>query len=146
MGKQRRASPLADPVRLRIRAAEQLLAASEVLIPRHGRISVYLAGLAAECILKALILCQIEKSRRREVDASEDFRGQQGHNYEELRRVFRRLTRGRDLPVEWARDFRYIGGVWSVHMRYEPKLLPEKEATAVWEAASRLLTALRRTV
>jgi hypothetical protein len=146
MGKQRRASPLADSVRMRIRAAEQLLSASQVLIPRHGWIAVYLAGLSAECSLKALVLCQVEKSRRRDLDESDDFRGQLGHNYEELRRVFRRLTRGRDLPVEWARDLRYIGGVWSVHMRYEPKVFPENEASAVWDAASRLLAAIQRTI
>jgi hypothetical protein len=146
MGKRGSSSALADPVRMRIRAAEQLLGAAYDLIPRYGRIAVYLSGLSAECSLKAHILCQVKNSQRRKVDASAEFRGREGHSYDDLRRLLRRLTGGRDVPVEWARDLRYIGGVWSVDMRYEPKLLPEKEATAVWEAASRLLVAIRRTV
>ena len=146
MRKRRQSAPLADPVRMRIRAAEQLLAAAEDLIPRHARIAVYLAGLSAECSLKAHILCQVQRSQRNEIDASAEFRGREGHSYEELRRFSRSLSGGRDVPVEWARNLRYISGVWSVHMRYEPKLQSEKEATAVWNAASQLLTAIKRTV
>lgn len=146
MGKRQRSTSLTDPVRMRIRASEQLLAAAEDLIPRHARIAVYLAGLSAECSLKAHVLCQVQKSRRNEIDASPEFRGREGHSYEELRRFLRSLTGGRDVPVEWARHLRYISGVWSVHMRYDPKLLAEKEALAVWNAASHLLAAIKRTV
>lgn len=117
-----------------------------MLLTRHGRIGVYLAGLAVECALKALVLSEVPSSQRNQVDNSQDFRGRGGHSYEDLRRMYRRQTGGRDIPVEWSRDLRYIAGLWSVEMRYQPKLLRERDATAAWNAASNLVTGIRRKI
>jgi len=137
-------SPSSDPtIRIRLIASEDLRQSSEVLLKDHGRIAIYLAGLAVECALKALVLSEVPASRRRSVDEGEEFRGRKGHSYDDLRRILRRQSGGRDIPVDWTRDLRLIDAVWEVDMRYSPKRVPEGEATPVWEAASRLIQRIK---
>lgn len=137
-------APSSDPIiRTRLRASEELLESSEVLLERHGRIAIYLAGLAVECALKALVLSEVAAGRRKQLDEGEEFRGRQGHSYDDLRRIPRRESRGRDIPPEWARDLRLIDAVWEVDMRYEPKLVRKSEAIPICAAASRLVQRIR---
>jgi HEPN domain-containing protein len=137
-------SPSPDPtISTRLRAAEDLRQASEILLTDHGRIAIYLAGLAVECALKALVLGEVPVSRRRAMDESEEFRGRKGHSYDDLRRVLRRESGGRDIPIDWTRDLRLINAIWEVDMRYAPKRIPEGEATPVWEAASRMVQRIK---
>jgi hypothetical protein len=136
--------PSSDPIiRTRLRAAQELLESSEILLERHGRIAIYLAGLAVECALKALVLSEVAIGRRKLMDEGEEFRGRKGHSYDDLRRILRRESRGRDIPPQWARDLRLIDAVWEVDMRYEPKLIRKGEAIPVCQAASRLVQWIR---
>lgn len=129
-----------------MRAAEELLDSAKILLPRHGRIAVYLAGLAVECALKALVLGQVTASRRRELDEGPEFRGEAGHSYANLRLIHRRETGGRDLPTDWARDLRLLEEIWQVDMRYDPRLLRASDAAPLWDTAARLVSGVRRQI
>lgn len=79
------------------------------------RASVYLAGYAVECILKALLLSSSPAGERAAVLAT--FGGAGAHNIGWLRdRVVARCGR---LPVGVARPVSLVGS-WSTDLRYEP--------------------------
>lgn len=137
-------SPISDNiVRRRMRAAEELLSSARVLLDRHGRIGVDLSGLGVECALKALVLAHVAASRRQELDEGPEFRGPIGHSYANLRLLFRHVTRGRDLPLDRARDLRLLEDFWRVDMRYDPRMVRASDAIPLWNAASRMITRVR---
>jgi hypothetical protein len=100
--------------------------------------AVYLAGYAVECMLKALILSSIPPARR--MAASRDFRGKKAHDYEELRRQYRKATKGRtiDFPSEINQAFTLVGW-WSTDLRYEVGLVLEREAIGFLMATKNIL-------
>ena len=89
--------------------------------------AIYLSGYAVECILKALILSSVPKANR--VAASRDFRGSKAHDYEALRRRYRRGPKGTtvNFPPEINQAFTLVGW-WSTDLRYAVGEVPEREA------------------
>jgi hypothetical protein len=112
---------------------------AEVLL-RAGNTTgaVYMAGYSIECILKALLLSSLPSKDREKMSST--FRGKWAHNYEELRRRYRRSAKGKmvDFPLEINRAFALVGW-WSTELRYKAGLIPEKEAAGFLSATETIL-------
>jgi hypothetical protein len=129
--------PQAAEARLFYQAARQRFEDAELLWSEGRNTgSVYLAGYAVECILKALILASIaEPGKRKQVQGS--FRGSRAHDFAWLRFLY--LSHGGpSLPVDAAKQFARVN-LWSTDLRYSPGTLRRNEAAAVLEAARGIL-------
>ena len=113
-------------------AAVHRLEAAEDLEQGHPLDSLYLAGYAIECSLKALILSQTPK-RSRQKTFTEEFRGSVAHDFESLNSKLRLLKF--HLPKEQLAKLRIANAIWSVDLRYESKLPMAKDLAAVLEFA-----------
>src|SRR6266498_3597504 len=106
-----------DPIiRKMYGAAVHRLEAAEDLEQGHSLDSLYLAGYAIECSLKALILSQTPE-RSRQKTFTEEFRGSVAHDFESLNSKLRRLNFL--LPKEQLAKLRVANAIWSVDLRYE---------------------------
>ena len=79
--------------------------------------ATYLAGYAVECILKALILNSVPKSRQMEV--AREFRGQRAHDFQWLRKRYAQ-THAPGITEEVRRRLLYVS-TWETALRYEPR-------------------------
>ena len=118
-----------------LRAGRERLDDARVLSDQ-GRYAgaVYLAGYAAECGLKALLLSAVPTAREREVIDS--FRGAAAHNLYALRARYAN-ERGPDFPPEAARAFGEVAD-WAVRLRYDPRRAAAREAERFVASAARL--------
>lgn len=136
-------------IRLFERAADQRLTTAEFLL-KHGFLvdSVYLAGYAVECALKALVL---RWTPRREFDATREKLtqvGAKGHDFEYLKGVLKERRRAKD------KSDREVLGVlaihlkvvasWSTDLRYQVGTLSARRATAFFDAAKAIRDACAR--
>jgi hypothetical protein len=100
------------------RVALQRMDDGELILERLKRptAAVYLAGYAAECILKSLLLLAATPTGDRSRTIGQ-FIGSRGHDLEWLRG---RLSEcGVTIPAPVSRDFAYIS-TWSTNLRYDP--------------------------
>src|SRR5437588_205859 len=117
--------PKAPEARLFYRVSHERLADARILRER-GRTtgSVYLAGYAVECMLKALVLSRPTGSARSAM--ADSFRGSKGHDFGWLRRAYLR-GRGQALPPDIRTAFEEVN-TWSTHVRYFPGQIGQRRA------------------
>lgn len=116
-----------------VRAAGLRLDSAE-LLRKNGMNadSIYLAGYAVECALKALLLSTYPFPKRRGVT----FQGAGWHNYARLREELHR--RRIDLPSNIMREFRRVH-TWSNELRYETSRRTAEEAETFCKSAMAIL-------
>jgi hypothetical protein len=114
------------------RAAKQRLLEAELILAKAElpAASIYLAGYAIECILKAFLLTLTPPTERAEVRRAlrEDF----GHNLRRLRAGL--VLRGANPPRDVTRDLLFASS-WSPALRYEPGPAKPAEAKRFLDAA-----------
>lgn len=117
-------------------AARQRLTSAEVLY-RHQMYldAMYLAGYAAECSLKAVLLTRVPLRQRRQFRLWH-FRGAGAHDFESLKALLKR--RNVTLPLAVNRAIRAFAR-WSPELRYEVRRKSAKEAENFVHAANDLL-------
>ena len=93
--------------------------------------AVYLAGYCVECLLKALILCQVPAGKREQV--REQFRGGKAHDFVWLRDMYR-VHKGPNLPPDVVEAFSEVA-IWDTDLRYEPGTVADDDAIAFLRAA-----------
>ena len=106
-----------------------------VVLLEHNRLTgaYYLAGYGVECILKALVLSEIGSPKQRS-DVEHSFRGQAGHNIEELRRLYVKVS-GRTIPTSISRLL-FLLKTWETDIRYESSARSKKETVAFLNAVA----------
>ncbi len=126
------AMPSSVEARRFYRAAFQRFREAEVLLTAgYTTGSIYLAGYAVECILKALILAATPAGEH--VAVLKTFKGGKAHDYEWRRAVY--LTRGvASFPRQVNRQFNLINDR-STELRYSPRTARGDEAEAFTQAA-----------
>ena len=97
--------------------------------------AVYLAGYAAECMLKTLLLGATPRGRRAEVFAG--FRGAGGHDLRRLRARYAAAAGG-TIPNGISLDLLYLSR-WTTDLRYSPKAMPDDFARDFLAATDRVL-------
>lgn len=109
------------------RAATQRLDTARFLLKNfnYNLDAVYLAGYAAECSLKALILDRTPKknwaARCQEISS-----GAKAHNFDFLEEILRR-TRG-SIPDEIVKSLNVVRLAWMTSLRYLGAIIPYPEA------------------
>src|SRR5437899_1318789 len=108
--------------------AHQRFEDAEILLKRDRLTgAVYLAGYGVECILKALILSSIdEPARVGQVEGS--FKGQAGHNLEELKRLYKKES-GQVIPLDISKALQRVA-TWGPDLRYQVSVKSRKDANA----------------
>ena len=96
--------------------------------------SIYLAGYAVECILKALLLTHTPATERATVLST--FRGAIAHNIGWLRDQI--VARSGRLPANEARHLSLLSS-WSTDLRYEPGPGDREDAEAFLAATASIL-------
>ena len=104
--------------------------------------AVYLAGYSIEYMLKALILPAIPQAQEEEVLSM--FRGARAHDCEWLLRLYVEKG-GARMPPSVAPHFTRVN-LWSTDMRHVSGTIARREAHALVDAATAILTWLRWTV
>ena len=108
------------------RVAYQRLQEAELLFDAGFFIgTVYLAGYAVECMLKALILNSLPEKDHESVEA--EFRGQRAHQYEWLRHRYAQTT-APGLPAEISESLAFVS-TWDTSLRYKPGVGEPKDAS-----------------
>ncbi len=126
---------LAKEPRRFFRAAEQRLQEVQFLL-RHDytTASVYLAGYAVECILKALILASEPETRHAETMKS--FRGVHGHDFDWLRKQL--LQRRVSLPATITTALTDVSR-WTTNLRYDPTIQTRRDADTFLTATEEII-------
>jgi hypothetical protein len=117
--------------------AKQRFEDAEILLdnqPPRANGSIYFAGVAVECILKALILANSTPKERPKL--LDKLKKVYGHDLEALRKEAGR--RGKHMHREVVEDFRRLN-TWNNNIRYMPGILPVKDARVVWQAAQTVI-------
>jgi HEPN domain-containing protein len=126
-----------------LRAARQRLTSATILRNQAMYLdSMYIAGYAPECALKALILANVV-GRQRAAYQREHFRGAIAHDFEYLRALLRR--RRVQIPLHVARSLRRIAS-WSTNLRYEVGLKRAAEADQFLAAAREIVEWVERSL
>jgi len=126
-----------DDPRKFFRVATQRFAEAEFLLEGERYLaSIYIAGYAIECGLKALILTTEPRNRRAELAAS--FRGSEWHNLNWLVEGYKKRG-GPPPPREIRTDLTYVHDEWSVDLRYIAGEKPFREAKRFVAATVRIL-------
>ncbi len=97
--------------------------------------TVYLAGYAVECMLKALVLEAAPPPKRKAVRDS--FRGARAHDFDWLRGLYRTFG-GPPIPPEVARRFAAVGR-WTTELRYRSKSVKIADAEKFLRAVEGIL-------
>jgi HEPN domain-containing protein len=120
-----------------LRASAHRMEEAEFLLTRGDftTASVYLAGYAVECMLKALILCNESPSKNART-VSESFRGEKAHSFEWLKEQLaqRRVVVASQIAKDLARL-----NLWSTTLRYDPVVLKRRDAEAFLRAAKGII-------
>lgn len=126
-----------------LRAGEQRLTAAEILYREQVYLdSMYLAGYAVECSMKAFVLGNVPRGKRKKFER-DYFRGATSHNFEYLRGLSK--EQGIDFPFLVEEGLRRISS-WSTDLRYETTRKSSKEAKHYLDAARNILEWSRRSV
>jgi HEPN domain-containing protein len=123
-----------------LRAAEQHLDAAQML-QEAGiyRDAVYLAGIAAECAVKSLILSHVPARQRRQFVDSE-FRGAKAHNFDHLRHMME--CQKCSFPSALGPHWRRLSD-WTVDMRYEVSRVAPADAESFLKTAAFTITFIK---
>jgi HEPN domain-containing protein len=119
------------------RASAHRLEEATFLLVKGGytTASVYMAGYAVECALKALLLSTVPPRKQREiVDA---FRGAKAHDFEWLRSELAR--RGTHFPREVVVSLVRVSS-WATRLRYDPRATPQDAADTFRVAAGEIVS------
>ncbi|WP_145356614.1 HEPN domain-containing protein [Alienimonas californiensis] len=127
-------------VRMFLRAADQRLEDARVLA-EGGRDAgaMYLAGYAAECGLKAMLLAAVPASGERAI--LETFRGAAAHDLPALRARYRQAG-GAGFSTEIIRTFAELSD-WAVALRYDPRPGTPRESARFVASAQSVLAFCR---
>lgn len=129
-------TPVSPIPRRFYRVAYQRLEEAEVLYDAGFYIgTVYLAGYAVECMLKALILNSIPVKDHETIEA--EFRGQRAHQYEWLRHRYAQ-TNAPGLPVAISGSLAFVS-TWDTSLRYLPGLGEPNDASRFLEEVKTIL-------
>ena len=101
--------------------------------------SIYLAGFAIECILKALILAN--STPRQRAKLRDRLKKEFGHDLEALRKEAGR--RGIHMPRNVMDAFRRLN-TWDNNNRYDPRLQSAEDAQTLFEAAETVISWAKR--
>ena len=127
------------------RLAAQRVSEARLVFDKTDRtlttITVYIAGYAVECALKAVLLARTPAAQHARVKAS--FRGRSAHDFNELRKLLR--GRGVVLPVEVARDLGKMNW-WSTDLRYQCGNVDEARAVDFVAAAEAVVDWAKRSL
>lgn len=130
------AMPTASEARQYYRCALQRHEDALILLrAAHNTGAVYLAGYGVECILKALILENLEPLQREAMVLS--FRGARAHDYEWLRAQYL-MNRGARFPRAITEAFTLVNA-WSTELRYVARTLKADEADGFLAAAKQII-------
>jgi HEPN domain-containing protein len=121
------------PAMHRLEDAEVLLKARRV----NG--SIYLAGFAVECILKAPILANSTPKERPKL--LERLKKEYGHDLEALKKEAGRP--GMHMPREVVEEFRRVN-TWDNNNRYDPRLQSTEDAEVLLAAAAAVIRWVER--
>jgi len=99
-----------------IRVAKQRLDDAKFLLGHRNTASIYLAGYAVECTLKALLLSVVSPAKTRTV--LDSFRGDRGHNFEWLKAQYIKRG-GAAFPPVISKRFARVNS-WKTDLRYDP--------------------------
>ena len=128
---------LPDDPRKFFRVATQRFAEAQFLFEgERYAASIYLAGYAVECGLKALILSAVPKNRQADLAAS--FRGSGGHNFNRLIEAYIEGG-GPGPPLAITKDLTYVHDEWSVELRYLAGEKPYRDAERFVSSTDRVL-------
>lgn len=128
--------PSSHNARLFYRAAKQRFEDAEFLrTVERNTSAVYLAGYGIECILKALLVSAVPKSREDELIA--EFRGARAHDYHWLLREYYNRG-GPPMPRGLASDFLRVN-TWSTDLRYSPGSIHDDDARDFHRSASEIM-------
>jgi HEPN domain-containing protein len=117
------------------RVAEQRLEEAAFLLEHeYTNASVYLAGYAVECMLKALILASEPATGHAQTIAS--FRGAAAHDFEWLRVQLHH--RGVSITSAVRRQLD-IATTWTTNIRYDPAKMKLEEAQGFLKATSEIV-------
>jgi HEPN domain-containing protein len=118
-----------------IRVAKQRFDDARFLLGYRNTASIYLAGYAVECTLKALLLSVVPLSKNATV--LDSFRGERGHNFEWLKAQYIRQG-GAIFPPAISRKFARVNS-WKTDIRYDPGTTLLSEAEEFFLAAEMIL-------
>jgi HEPN domain-containing protein len=122
-------------VKLFEKLADQRFDEAEFLFEHsYTTVTVYLAGYAVECVLKALLLSRTPSSEQKNLFDS--FRGNKAHSFESLKNQLRK--KGVAWPASLAKAFTDVSQ-WSTEWRYKAGRIPHEEAEEFLKATSELL-------
>lgn len=125
------------------RASEQRLEAAEVLLDAGlYRDAIHLAGIAAECAVKAMILSYVPLPRRSDF-VEERFRGARAHRFDYLRHLMNDVQC--PFPNSFRGEWRRLTG-WTVDLRYETKRIPRPEAEAFVKTTRHVIDVVRERI
>ncbi len=93
--------------------------------------SIYLAGYAAECSLKAVILSRSPVSKRDGV-LEEISSGSRGHNFDFLADILRQ--KNVEIPSPVTESLERVNKVWSTDLRYRGSQVHPRVAQTIIEA------------
>ena len=117
--------PSSKHARLFYRAAKERFEDAELILGlNRTTAAVYLAGYSVECMIKALILSSVPRSRENEILAM--FRGGQAHDFRWLMRLYQQHG-GIAVPRHLAEDFEEVAD-WSTAIRYSPATMQAHDA------------------
>jgi HEPN domain-containing protein len=117
------------------RVAKQRLDDARFLLGYRNTASIYLAGYAVECTLKALLLSVTPASKVGKI--VDTFRGERGHNLEWLKAQYIRHG-GAAFPAALSRKFARVNS-WRTDIRYDPGTSLLSDAEEFFQAAEEIL-------
>jgi hypothetical protein len=129
------ATPGSLEARRFIRVAKQRFDDASFLLGHRNKASIYLAGYAVECALKALLLSVTPLSKTQGVLKS--FRGERGHNLEWLKKQYIKGG-GAKFPPIISMKFARVNS-WNTDLRYDPGTSTLGEAQEFFLAAEAIL-------
>ncbi len=129
------ATPDSLEARRFIRVARQRFDDAKFLLGYRNTASIYLAGYAVECTLKALLMSVTPLSKTSDVLSS--FRGERGHNLEWLKKQYIKKG-GAVFPPEISRKFARVNS-WKTDLRYDPGTSTLAEAEGFLDASETIL-------
>jgi len=118
-----------------LRVAKQRLDDAKFLLGYRNTASIYLAGYAVECTLKALLLSVTPTSKISKI--LESFRGERGHNFEWLKAQYIKHG-GAVFPGVISRKFARVNS-WKTDIRYDPGTSTLSDAEEFFQASEEIL-------
>jgi HEPN domain-containing protein len=128
--------PNAPEARPYNQAAKQRFDDAQFLLNgQRNTAAIYLAGYCVECIMKALILSTLPKTKRLAMVAS--FRGGKAHDFDWLRSQYAE-NGGPRLPTAINTAFSFVN-TWAVDIRYMARTAKHSDAARFVKSAKQIM-------